>query len=468
MKTKALILVGLLIAATCTAMAITNKNITAPPATNFSSKDGVVALFGRLTQDKIYAAGERIFDLVLTLTADEIMMPEIQQERPVDMVIVLDRSGSMAGAKIKDAQKAVRGLLEKLSARDRFALVTYSNNVQSSGLWYATAQNRHRLFSEINAVYASGGTNLGAGLARGIDMLASVAGEERIGKVILISDGRANQGITDPEKLAAMAKTRKGMEFAVTTVGVGNDFNEQLMTTIADGGRGTYYYLEKPEQFLAVFTEEFKFTRAVAATSLFIHVPLPAGVEVVCASGYPVSIKNNEAVISPGDLLSGQTKTVYISMRAKNSLIDDFSIKNIRASYAHNGKTKNTTCPGVFDVQITDESSVALGSIDKKAWEQKVITSDFNALREEVAKDIKQGKKEHAISRILKYQYDMGKVNESVDSLSVAQNIEKECGQLRSDVEDTFTGDKPSVARKQKSTSKIMQYQGYKGRRGKN
>jgi len=468
MKTKALILIGLLIVATCTAMAITNENAPSP-ATVLLPANSVVNVSGKLSQDKIYANGKRTFDLMLTMTADNIIQPKINQEKPVDMVIVLDRSGSMAGKKIMDAKNAVRGLLEKLSDRDRFALVTYSNFVQSDdNLAFVTSENRERCLCEIDAVSAGGGTNLGAGLIKGIDILSKAAEKERIGKVILVSDGKANQGITDPDQLAAMAKTRHGLEYAVTTVGVGKGFNEQLMASIADTGRGTYYYLENPENFLAVFTEEFKSTRAVAASSFFIHVPLPNGVEVISASGYPVKTEENMAVISPGDLLSGQTKTIYISMRAKNSLKDDFSIKNISASYTHNGKALNSACPGAFGVTITDKSSLALGSIDKTVWERKILSSDYNELREKVAKDIRDGKKETAVGRISAYQREMGKINETVASPGVAHNIEKECDQLRLDVEETFTGDKGSVIRKQKSTSKLMQYLGYKGRRGKN
>ena len=118
----------------------------------------------------------------------------------MDMVIVLDRSGSMKGRKIEDARRAVLELLSSLSAGDRFALITYSDGVHiASGLSNVTAANRVRITSAVNKIRAGGGTNLGAGLRAGMDTLAFRSRLTNSAKVILISDGLANKAHRDQD-----------------------------------------------------------------------------------------------------------------------------------------------------------------------------------------------------------------------------------------------------------------------------
>ena len=101
--------------------------------------------------------------------------------------------------------------------------------------------------------------------------------------------------------LGNMATISTENGFAVSTVGVGSDFNEHLMTYIADRGAGNYYYLENPNLFAEVFLKEFKITRAAAATSVEVRIPLRDGLTVVDASGYPIQMKNGQAVIQQGN-----------------------------------------------------------------------------------------------------------------------------------------------------------------------
>ncbi|SHK81658.1 Ca-activated chloride channel family protein [Desulfatibacillum alkenivorans DSM 16219] len=478
MKAKALLLVGVLIAATFAAMAYANRGagVVAPPPVAPATppvavnpvKNGIVALTGKLTQDKIHATGDRMFDLVLTMTADEVLAPEQTKTKPVDMVIVLDRSGSMGGQKIRDAKTAVKGLVEGLRSQDRFSLVTYSNDVDGGdGLHYLTADKRNSLNWMVDSIPAGGGTNLGGGLEKGVSVLRAYGAPDRMGKVILISDGQANQGVTDPNQLAAMAALGDdGLVYSVTTVGLGQDFNEQLMATVADGGRGRYYYLENPGDFLAVFQEEANWTRAVAASALSIHLPLPKGVTAVSANGYPVINRENGAFISPGALLSGQSRTLYIRLHANEDAGEILNLDGVKATYVHEGQTLTAMCPQSFEVQVTQNAMAALESVSREAWEEKVLSADWNVLKEEVAADIKAGDKDQAKHRIQEYRQSIQVQNSVVNSPSVESNLNEDCEALMDKVDETFTGNSSEVMQKQRAVSKSMQYEGYKDRRG--
>ena len=132
-------------------------------------------------------------------------------------------------------------------------------------------------------------------------------------KVILISDGLANHGITSPAELGAMAASASEYNLAVSTVGVGYDFNEVLMTTIADHGAGNYYFLENPQDFASVFEKEFETTRNVAAGGVEVRIPLRDGLQLVGAGGFPIKMEGNVAVIRPGNILAGQQRKIFLT-----------------------------------------------------------------------------------------------------------------------------------------------------------
>ncbi|UCG11083.1 MAG: VWA domain-containing protein [Deltaproteobacteria bacterium] len=467
-KLKTLLLVGCLLTMTCAAIVYASKGsqLSLWPAPANPVKNGVVTLSGNLTQTKVLYGGDGTVALSLTMVADEIFDPDSEAARQVDMVIVLDRSGSMRGAKIQAARGAALNLLSNLSPRDRFGLVTYSDTVRRhADLVTVTQASRKRLESIITGISTGGATNLGAGLREGINVLLTAPTNGNARKVILISDGLANRGITDPISLGNMASISVEKELAVSTVGVGTDFNENLMTRIADRGAGNYYYLANPSAFAEVFQKEFHHTRAAVATSVEVRIPVESGISVADASGYPIQIKNKQAIIHPGDLLSGQTRKLFLNLTLPTTEEQNFEITGINAHYLHEGQRYTVTLGERFQIACVKDRDEVLGSIDKNEWKEKVLKDDFNRLREEVAADIKTGKKKQALKRIDRYYGEQQSVNSVVGSSEVAASLESELDDLRETVNNTFKGRPQEVEVKQKKNSKALQYEGYWGRR---
>jgi Ca-activated chloride channel family protein len=478
-KTKRIrqfILIGGLIAVTCLAMAYSGNTLIAgsspgpSPGPSVSSKNGIVTLSGSLTQTKVFSGSNGIISLALVLHADEIKAAEESTGEDdfqgVDMVIVLDRSGSMSGQKINDAKKAALNLVEDLMPSDRFALVTYSNDaIRVSNLDHVTPGVKKRLRSAIDSVYSGGGTNLGRGLQEGINILTSAQNTGNLGRVILISDGLANQGITNPVDLGNMAAIATEKNFSITTVGVGHDFNEQLMTAIADRGTGNYYYLENPAAFASVFKKEFHRTREVAASAVKINVRLKDGIRLVDAGGYPITYKNNSAIFYPGNLCAGETRKLFLNFQIPTSKEKSFELSDIGLQYVYQDKPYQVKLDKPFRVACVKDPAEAIASIDKETWGRKVVKEDFNRLKEEVAIDIKSGRQNEAMKKIDLYQSTQQEINAQVQSPSVAANLENDLKDLRDTVADTFSGDAGEVAEKQKKNSKAIQYEGYSDRR---
>ena len=472
-RLKSFILIVVLIAVTGGALAYSTgaaktllSDLFRPSPGGHQMVSSPISLGGHLVQHKVLQGSSGHVNLSLTLTAADDLGSDTTVQRNVDMVIVLDRSGSMKGRKLADARQAVLDLLSTLTAKDRFAFVTYSDGVQRmSNLKPVSTAHQQQLAKRIAGLTAGGGTNLGAGLQTGIDVLLS---SEEIGntrKLVLISDGLANKGITDAAELGAMAGIAVEKEFAVSTVGVGNDFNEQLMTTIADRGAGNYYYLENPVAFSEVFQKEFLYAQTTVASNVAIWFPLGNGLSLIDAAGYPIMRQKDFAVFYPGSLRSGQTRKLFLTLQVPTHNQARFEINNLKVRYRFNGQLLETVLAEPFKIACVENKKEVQASIDKTAWAEKVIQEDYNRLKQEVAADVRAGKKQGALKRIHRYYQEQDAINASVGSAEVRQNLNRDLKDLRQRVEDTFSGEPSAVMRKQKASSKALQYEGYKGRR---
>jgi len=470
---KNFILITVLILATGGAMAYSSNKpggfisnwISSPPNLH-PGNDEALKASGHLIQNKVLLGSGGTVGLSLTLQANELAAGDSPKVRNVDMVIVLDQSGSMKGRKLEDARRAVLALLSNLSARDRFAMVTYSEGVQiAAGLTPVTEDNRTHLVSVVNGVRAGGGTNLGAGLQTGINLLRSPFRSNNAARVILISDGLANRGITDPQSLTGIASAAVEGEFTISTVGVGVEFNEQLMTAIADRGTGNYYYLENPAAFAAVFQQEFYHTQTASVTGLKIKIPVNNGITLSDAAGYPITIHHGQAVFYPGNLRSGQTRKLYLTLQVPTDRQRTFELDQVQIHYQHRDRPCITTLDESFTIACVNDQKTVYSSIDKTSWSQKVLDEDFNRLKQEVASDIKSGKKQDALKKIEKYHDEQESVNAVVGSAVVADNLNHDVKELETMVKDTFKGAPAAVQQKQKSNAKSLQYDGYRGRR---
>ena len=472
-RLKNALLIAVLLAATGVTMAYSSgrSNYFSPNRSPVSAqhqavKKGIVSVSAHLIQNKVLQGSDGSLGLSLTLQAAEVAAPSSADARNVDMVIVLDRSGSMKGRKISDARRAVLELLSTLTDRDRFALVTYSDGVQiDSGLRNVTRHNRRQMEAAVNRVRVGGGTNLGAGLQAGIDLLGSSDGNANAARIILISDGLANKGITDARALGGIAAVAVENEFAVSTVGVGAEFNEYLMTAIADQGTGNYYYLENPAAFAEVFQQEFHDTRLAVVNNLKIEIPLKDGIDLADAAGYPISRQSGKAVFYPGNLRSGQNRNLYLTLRVPTGSQRNFELERIKIVYHHGSRIYETTLKDSFTIACVQDERQVFSSIDKTSWSEKVLNEDINRLKQEVAADLKSGKKQDAIKRIKKYHGEQEAVNAVVGSARVAQSLDKDLKALETYVEETFQGAPEAVRQKQKTNAKALQYDGYRGRR---
>lgn len=274
---------------------------------------GAVALSAGLDHPAVLAGQSEERLMVITLTSPQ---KEGDVRRPVNVAVVLDRSGSMGMQdKMSHAQAAARELVSGLQAEDRVSFITFSDQAVRV-LPLSPPTDRDWLFGAIDSIVPHGGTNLYDGLRMGLDEITRGADPERVNRVLLLSDGQATVGNTRPEDLSALAGSLLESNISVSTVGVGVDYNEDLLAAMADRGNGSYRFVGAATDLSGIFREELQRMTAVAARGAFVEVNLD-GATLVEVYGYDAQLTEGGFRVQVGDLYHGETRKVVARVRVR-------------------------------------------------------------------------------------------------------------------------------------------------------
>lgn len=241
---------------------------------------------------------------------------DARRERPpVNVAFVLDRSGSMAGAKIQLAKEAVMQSITRLAPGDRFSVVVYDDVIEvvSPGS-YATPDAKRAALARLVPIEARNGTNLGEGWLRGCEQVALELSEDGVNRTLLLTDGLANIGITDRDVLAGHALALRQRGVSTTTFGVGADFDEVLLQAMATAGGGNYYYIGQAAQIADYITSEVGEALDVVARDVALEIEAPDGVVVESLSPFPVVQHSGRTVVDLGQLVAEQVVQVVLRL----------------------------------------------------------------------------------------------------------------------------------------------------------
>lgn len=251
--------------------------------------------------------------VLVQLQAPEPDQRSGNQRLPLNLAAVLDRSGSMDGAKLDHTKRAAAFLVDQLLAIDRLAVVTYDNAVDTL-FPSQPVVDKGLLKGRIDAVASGGSTNLSGGLATGMQQIDIAAGPDCLSRTLLLTDGLANMGVTDPATLISWAKAWRERGLGLSTLGVGADFNEDLLVALAEAGGGNFHFIANPDQLPAVFATELAGLLQVVAQGLQLRLETEPGVAVDAILGYPPTGTPTAVVMTLPDLYGGETKAVLFRL----------------------------------------------------------------------------------------------------------------------------------------------------------
>jgi Ca-activated chloride channel homolog len=246
--------------------------------------------------------------------------PASNARAPLSLSFVIDRSGSMSGDRIEAARVAVAHALERLHPDDVVSVVAFDDVVETVAAPDRRCRQPH-LVAQVQHIETRGSTNLSGGWLRGREHMQyaqAVSGtpDGASRRILLVTDGLANQGITEPATLIELARTARRMGITTTTIGIGEGYDDALLRAMADAGGGNAWYIERPDQSTDVLGEELGNLLSVRAQSLTVTLTLHEAVSVFMThSDWPVATPSAHTFcFDLGDLYAAEPKPLLVEL----------------------------------------------------------------------------------------------------------------------------------------------------------
>lgn len=231
---------------------------------------------------------------------------------PLNLSFVLDRSGSMEGSKLAYTKRAVEFALHHLARQDYASLISFDDQVE-----VPVAQRRvadKGILAAASALYPRGSTNLSGGLLAGYRNVRKCAAPGQVNRVLLLTDGLANVGITDPGQLVEKARAMRNSGLTLSTLGVGADFDEGLLTALAEAGGGETYFIENPDRIPAIFQQELQGLLSVVAQNIVMVFRPAPGCRIQAILGYSFSGGPDGVVAPVPDMYAGEERGILLEL----------------------------------------------------------------------------------------------------------------------------------------------------------
>ena len=258
----------------------------------------------------------------------------LQTDRPpINVALVIDRSGSMRGQRLQQAKRAALIAIDTLKPSDIVSLVAYDSAAEL--LVPATKLGDGSILRKgINALRARGSTALHAGTVMGGAEVAKFFDAKNVNRVILLSDGIANIGPSTPQQLAQLGAKLAAQGISVSTVGLGLGYNEDLMARLADASDGNHSFVERPDQLARLMALELNDALAVVAQDVNISITFPEGVRPVRALGRAADFKGQRVTSVIKDVLTGVERFVLVEVELNQGVAaESLELAHIEVSY---------------------------------------------------------------------------------------------------------------------------------------
>ncbi len=365
---------------------------------------------------------------VVKITLDAPPAPSNIERPPVNLALVLDRSGSMGGSKIERAKEAAIEALRRLGPGDMFSVVIYDHNVQTI-VPAQNARNLEWIESRIREIRPGGNTALFGGVSQGAAEIRKNLNSNYVHRIILLSDGLANVGPSTPEDLGRLGAALIKENISVTTIGVGTDYNEDLMARLSQKSDGNIYFVESSVDLPSIFAAELGNVLSVVAKKVKLTIEVPEGVTPLKIIGREGRIKGRKVELSMNQLYGDQEKYALVEVEIPAALSGkEMEIARASAAYENPFSHQNEIAKGRSVVQFSDNLERVQKS--ENAAVVKEYELNLNAIVQEKAITLAdEGRNEEAVIELKRSAAKLksiGDAHKDDDLLKEAADLEEQ------------------------------------------
>jgi Ca-activated chloride channel family protein len=369
---------------------------------------------------------------VIKVTLDSPLPPERIERSAVNLSIVLDRSGSMSGQKLEKAKDAAIEALRHLGPRDVFSVVVYDHNVRTV-VPARSARHVEWIERQIREIRSGGNTALFGGVSQGAAEVRKNFGGRYVHRIILLSDGIANVGPSTPEDLGRLGAALIKEGISVTTVGVGTDYNEDLMTRLSQNSDGNSYFVESSRDLPRIFAAELGDVLNVVAKKVHVIVECPDGVRPLTIIGREGRIRGRTVELYLNQLYGGQEKYALIEVEVPGKKSgEEIHIASVSVSYENPFTQKNEIASGRVSARFSDNKTEVKKSANVDV--QRDYQLNLNAIAKDRAISLSdRGRKDEAVRELKKsagHLRTLGRKYDDEKLLKEAEEVEQKAEQI--------------------------------------
>ena len=307
-------------------------------------------------RDLVYTGGSR--EVIVQVDLDAKKPDHGAKRAPMNLAVVLDRSGSMQGAKFEKAKQGACVAIDKLADDDFFSLVMFDNDTEVllPPERVGGERNREALKSRIDRVRTGGGTAIHAGVTLGGKQIRRNLDREFVNRIVLLSDGLANVGPSRPGDLASLGRDLRHDGMSVTTIGLGDDYNEDLMTALAEASNANYYYVRDAEKLPGIFAEELGAARSLVARGVTIRITVPDGVRIREIVGLPeIKCGGQSADIALPEYFGGDKRRFLVRCIVESKATEPLDVASVDLKYESASGGKAEPQQQAANIRFTDD-----------------------------------------------------------------------------------------------------------------
>ena len=305
-----------------------------------------------------------------------------KRRSPVNIALVLDKSGSMQGTKIAKAREAAIGAIRRLRPDDIISVISYDSTV-TVVVPATKLADKETVIAAISRIQANGNTALFAGVSKGAAEIRKFLAKERVNRIILLSDGKANVGPRSPGELGSLGASLKKENISVSTLGLGLGYNEDLMVQLASRSGGNHMFIENATELADIFDTEFDDILSVVAQDIEVQITIPDSIRPVRVLGNDAEINGQQVMLNLSQVYSKQSR--YIVMEVEVPAMETGSrlgLASVVVNYRNIKSNAYDRLTGVVSVTFSDGKKSVDASLNRNVLEDVVVlvANDQNKL----------------------------------------------------------------------------------------